>query len=130
MTIGLVWLAAMLYDGYHLLTKHSAWKQGFANDVYFMPMFDETDGYYEADEGVSLFVFKITCTVHLGLTLIQWWSYWGDLVDGLFSWETAWPPVGASDLSSIGDVSSEMAVMEAAYSKNKGYMMGKLRHLS
>lgn len=57
---------------------------------------------------------------------MQWWSYWGNLVDGLFSWESAWPLVGDTDPSAIGDVSSDMPVMQGAYSHNKGYMIGTL----
>lgn len=37
-----------------MLTSIPAWKQYFANDMYFMPMFDETDGYYAAASGVSI----------------------------------------------------------------------------
>lgn len=42
------------YGERFVLTSIPAWKQYFANDMYFMPMFDETDGYYTAASGVSL----------------------------------------------------------------------------
>lgn len=50
------------------IDRQLEWKQRFANDVYFMPMFDETDGYYEADEGVSPFTVNSTCKCLVGLT--------------------------------------------------------------
>lgn len=31
-----------------LIWLHPEWKNGLANDMFFMPDFDETDGYYEA----------------------------------------------------------------------------------
>lgn len=30
-----------------------AWKTSFDSQMYFIPMFDETDGYYESAAGVS-----------------------------------------------------------------------------
>ena len=54
----------------------------------------------------------------------QWWSYWGDLVDGLFSWEAAWPAVGNTDMSAIGDLGLDMPVMQATTAHDKGYMIG------
>ncbi|KAL6716890.1 hypothetical protein ACLMJK_004802 [Lecanora helva] len=66
-------------------------------------MFDDTAGYYDTASG--------------------WWSYWGGLVDGLFSWESAWPAVGDTDLSSIGAVSLDMPVINASVANKKGYMI-------
>ena len=41
------------------------------NQIYFVPNFDNTNGYYSSDA--------------------NWWNYWGKTVDGLFTWETVWP---------------------------------------
>ena len=85
-------------------------------------MFDDTSGYYDAASGVS--ASSLNHLAMFKLTLIQWWSYWGELVDGLFSWESAWPAVGDTDLTSIGSLSLDMPVMNASVANKKGYMMG------
>ncbi len=90
--------------------------------MYFIPMFDDTSGYYDAASGVSIPSWLLTSK----LMSTQWWSYWGGLVDGLFSWEAAWPAVGDTDLSSVGDVSLDMPVMGASSVNKKGYMIGTL----
>ncbi|TVY88433.1 Mutanase [Lachnellula willkommii] len=72
-----------------------------SNDVYFMPDFDGTSGYYDAAD--------------------SWWSYWGDVVDGLFSWESTWPNVGATN---DGDVTLDTTVSAGAVAHGKTYMIG------
>ncbi|EKG13545.1 Glycoside hydrolase family 71 [Macrophomina phaseolina MS6] len=78
-----------------------AWREKWANKVYLVPDFDQTQGYYEAAPG--------------------WWSHWGDVVDGLFSWESTWPWAGAR---STADASLDQAVAAGARQRKKAYMMG------
>lgn len=66
-----------------------------------MPDFDNTEGYYDAADG--------------------WWDYWGGVVDGLFSWESNWPQVGATN---DGDVSLDVIVLNGAVAHSKSYMIG------
>ena len=47
-----------------LLMMCLAWKTSFANDMYFIPMFDDTDGYYEAASGVSNPVATLMTCAH------------------------------------------------------------------
>jgi glucan endo-1,3-alpha-glucosidase len=68
-----------------------------------VPDFDETQGYYTADAG--------------------WWDYWGSNVEGLFSWDSAWPAGVAGSLSE-GDISPDVNVMAGTTAHSKGYMMG------
>lgn len=91
--------------------------------MYFVPMFDETSGYYDSGTGVSTTTWNIS-SVH-ELTRLQWWSDWGALVEGLFSWESAWPQVGDGSSSSCGSMSPDMPVIDGASSHSKGYMIGK-----
>lgn len=67
-----------------------------------MPDFDGTTGYYDAAD--------------------SWWSYWGGVVDGLFSWESTWPNVGATN---DGDVTLDTTVSAGAVAHDKTYMIGK-----
>ncbi|KAL2047720.1 hypothetical protein N7G274_000762 [Stereocaulon virgatum] len=84
-------------------TDWTNWKQTLANQMHFIPDFDATDGYYQAADG--------------------WWSYWGNVVDGLFSWEAAWPAIGGLGGSYPGDVSPDLPVIAGAYSHSKSYMI-------
>ena len=59
------------------------------------------------------------------IDMLQWWSEWGDLVDGLFSWESAWPVVGDGSSSDSGSMSPDMPVIDGASSNSKSYMVGK-----
>ena len=86
-------------------------------------MFDETAGYYDAADGVSIPASCVTSP--LNLTSVQWWSYWGGLVDGLFSWEAAWPAVGDGSSSSCGSMSPDMPVITGASDHSKSYMVGE-----
>jgi glucan endo-1,3-alpha-glucosidase len=70
-------------------------------DVFFIPDFDSTKGYYDAAEA--------------------WWTYWGPMVDGLFSWESTWPVIDATD---DGNITLDVTVMAGATAQNKPYMIG------
>ncbi|PYI31898.1 hypothetical protein BP00DRAFT_446129 [Aspergillus indologenus CBS 114.80] len=72
--------------------------------MFFMPDFDETNGYYEAADA--------------------WWDYWGDVVDGIFSWETSWPERKGFGGLTAGDVSVDVLPMAGAHNRSKPYMMG------
>ena len=61
---------------------------------------------------------------------VQWWSYWGDVVEGLFSWEAAWPALGGFGGKSPGDISPDLPVINGAVAHNKGYMIGMHSSLS
>ena len=74
----------------------------WGNQIYFVPDFDQTTGYYDAADG--------------------WWNYWGSIVDGLFSWESNWPETGNTN---GGDTSRDEKVMAGAKKRNKSYMMGE-----
>ncbi|PYI22706.1 hypothetical protein BO99DRAFT_429649 [Aspergillus violaceofuscus CBS 115571] len=89
--------------GFHN-TNWTKWKNDLANDMFFMPDFDETDGYYEAADA--------------------WWDYWGDVVDGIFSWETSWPERKGFGGLTAGDVSVDVLPMAGAHNRSKPYMMG------
>ncbi|GME35786.1 glycoside hydrolase family 71 protein [Neofusicoccum parvum] len=78
-----------------------AWREKWANEIYFVPDFDGTEGYYLSDPG--------------------WWEYWGDVVDGIFSWESTWPIRGKSDTSAF---KNDSWVREGAFSNDKSYMLG------
>lgn len=81
-----------------------AWRYNeFANEMYFVPDFDGTSGYYTAAAG--------------------WWDYWGDYVDGLFSWESAWPERAGLGGQYPGDISPDQTVIGGTSSRGKSYMM-------
>lgn len=81
-----------------------AWKTSLANEMFFIPDFDETEGYYAGADG--------------------WWSYWGDLVDGIFSWESAWPERAGFGGDYPGDVTVDVPPLNAAHKRKKYYMLG------
>lgn len=76
----------------------------FDNAVYFVPDFDRTQGYYDAASG--------------------WWDYWGGVVDGLFSWEAAWPERAGYGGAYPGDVGPDAPVAAGAEARGKDYMVG------
>ncbi|QDS76562.1 hypothetical protein FKW77_006819 [Venturia effusa] len=85
-------------------TQWQSFLDKFADSTYFVPDFDDTEGYYDAATG--------------------WWDYWGGLVDGLFSWEAAWPPATTGVGGAYpGDISLDRTVQAAALSRGKTYMM-------
>ena len=51
-------------------------------------------------------------------------AYWGDVVDGLFSWEAAWPSFNGFGGNFPGDISPDVTVMNGARAHNKTYMIG------
>ncbi|KAH8662391.1 glycosyl hydrolase family 71-domain-containing protein [Xylariales sp. PMI_506] len=101
------------YNGLPIITSFSSggfndttwldWKEGLANDMYFIPDFDETDGYYDSADA--------------------WWTYWGPVMDGLCSWESAWPERAGYGGAYPGDVSPDLPVLSGAHSHDKLYMM-------
>lgn len=83
----------------------------FGNSTYFVPDFDDKKGYYEAAP--------------------EWWDFWGGLVDGLFSWEAAWPPANTGLGGAFpGDISLDLAVQAGALARGKTYMIGRLSMLA
>ncbi|RDW87891.1 hypothetical protein BP5796_03585 [Coleophoma crateriformis] len=97
-------LISTFSSGGFLNSDWTEWKSSLANDMYFMPDFDETTGYYTGDDA--------------------WWYYWGDICDGIFSWESAWPMRAGKGGLYPGDVSPDRTVIQGAHSRDKYYMMG------
>ena len=85
-------------------------------------MFDDTDGYYDSASGVSLPPPSISSA--LVLTPIQWWSNWGGLLHGVFSWEAGWPAAGDGSSADVGSMSPDMNVIDGASTNKKDYMIG------
>lgn len=84
--------------------KTSVGNEGFP--VYWIPDLGDTDGYWESDSG--------------------WWYYWGNLTEGLFSWESAWPGLGqdASDqIGGAGGVTRDQVIIDAAETEDVSYMI-------
>lgn len=81
------------------------WQQNVSEalglDIYMVPDFDDTQGYYQAADG--------------------WWNYWGDAVCGTSSWEASWPAFG---IKTNGDVVLDETVIEGTSIRNKTYMIG------
>lgn len=69
--------------------------------VYFLPCFDDGLDYY----------------TNFG----SWLGAWKDIVDGVFSWETAWP--STSDTASNVSTSSDETIMTTAHDNDKTYMI-------
>ena len=79
------------------------WREfGSANGLYLLPNL-EADGSYYSDPSA-------------------FFGAWGDAIDGVFSWETAWPETSETpvNVSSVQDES----VKAAADAAGKSYMMG------
>lgn len=68
---------------------------------YFVPNFDDTPNYFD-NPG-------------------NWMNDWAKAVDGVFSWETAWPR-NSDTPSNVSSVQDEK-VLKAAHAKQKAYMM-------
>ncbi|OJD39955.1 glucan endo-alpha-glucosidase agn1 [Diplodia corticola] len=81
----------------------SAFAAGAGGGVYFVPDFDGTQGYYDGADG--------------------WWAYWGGVVDGLFSWEAAWPERAGVGGAFPGDTGPDEVVAAAAEARGKSYMV-------
>lgn len=82
-----------------------AWRDAFDNHVFLIPDFDHTEGYWESDPG--------------------WWWYWGNIVDGLFSWESAWPYRAGYGGAYAGDITPDVKVLEGATNHSRPYMIRK-----
>ncbi|KAF4988226.1 hypothetical protein FGRMN_9896 [Fusarium graminum] len=80
--------------------QFAAWKESFANQMYFVPGIDDTPGFWESHPA--------------------WWKYWGDLIDGASVWESAWPEVHGTN---EGDLSRDIKVMGPLQKKGKTFMM-------
>jgi glucan endo-1,3-alpha-glucosidase len=87
-------------DGGLTNAQFKAWKAKFSNHLYFVPNLDRTEGYYASTS--------------------QWWDYWGSVIDGVFSWETAWPGAGSSG---EGDVSQDSVILKGTKAHSKSYMI-------
>ena len=79
----------------------SNFKSSFANELYFVPDFDDTAGYYTDTN--------------------DWFSTWDSVVDGVFSWETAWP--AQQDIPTNVSTDSDQYVQNG--SNGKAYMIGR-----
>lgn len=76
--------------------------QNFRNqyDVYFVPDFDDTDNFYS--------------------DITHWLGTWGGVVDGLYTWETAWP--GSSNTPQRVSTDSDRYIMMSTSANGKTYM--------
>ena len=83
-------------------TEWINWKNEWANAMYFVPDIDDTAGYNTSDPG--------------------WWAYWGDVIDGVMSWETAWPKPG---IELAGSIDTDLVIVGGTYQHRKSYMMRK-----
>lgn len=68
-----------------------------------------------------------SCLVHQSpmLKLLAPRYYWGPIVDGVFSWETAWPEYNGFGSDGVGDVSVDQTVLNGVRAHLKTYMMGE-----
>lgn len=78
------------------------------HDIYFVPSFDDANGYYDNPQG--------------------FFEKWGDIIDGAFNWETAWPPAEDNPANVSSTADSEF--LEAASAVGKDFMMCELFHAS
>jgi hypothetical protein len=84
--------------------KESLKSSGY--DVYWIPDLGDTDGYWTADAG--------------------WWYYWGNLTEGLFSWESAWPGLredAADQSGGVGGVARDQVIIDVAETEGVSYMI-------
>ncbi|EKG13600.1 Glycoside hydrolase family 71 [Macrophomina phaseolina MS6] len=79
------------------------WRDELDNKIFFIPDFDGTEGYYDSDPG--------------------WWAHWQNTVDGLASWESAWPFRAGYGGEYPGDVSPDETVLQGATNHSKPYMI-------
>lgn len=79
-----------------------SWKDtSLGNQVYFIPNADNSDGYEDPS---------------------SWFEAWGDVVDGVMGWESAWPTAGTTPANVSADI--DMLVQDAAHVNGKTYMAG------
>ncbi|RAH67264.1 uncharacterized protein BO66DRAFT_283387, partial [Aspergillus aculeatinus CBS 121060] len=75
-------------------------------EVYWIPDLDDTEGYWDSQAG--------------------WWDAWGNLTDGLFSWESAWPSLGqqaSNQTGGLGGIARDQVVIDAAARQGASYMI-------
>lgn len=111
-------------------TDWAAFREKWGQGVYYVPDIDDTQGFNTSDPGESV------CTHIRNLQLMietGFWAYWGDVIDGSMSWETAWP---APDEPSAGSVAIDNVVAAGNAFHLKSYMMrkflllkGNIRHV-
>ncbi|KAB5511388.1 glycoside hydrolase [Coniochaeta sp. 2T2.1] len=78
----------------------SNWKANdFANEIYFVPNADQSQGYNDPD---------------------SWFSAWDQAVQGVLGWETAWPTPGSTPTNVSS--SQDSSVLNAAHAWAKTYM--------
>ncbi|OJJ96443.1 hypothetical protein ASPACDRAFT_1890857 [Aspergillus aculeatus ATCC 16872] len=66
---------------------------------------DDTEGYWDSQAG--------------------WWDAWGNLTDGLFGWESAWPSLGqqaSKQTGGLGVIARDQVVIDAAARQGTSYM--------
>ncbi|VUC37092.1 unnamed protein product [Clonostachys rosea] len=79
-----------------------AFLASLSSKPYFVPDFDQAEGYYENPEA--------------------FWYYWKDTLDGSFSWEQSWPGVTDTQTNVTSEVDAK--VLSATHAQGKVYMMG------
>ncbi|KAJ3503350.1 hypothetical protein NM208_g16531 [Fusarium decemcellulare] len=80
------------------------WRDQFAEKVFLIPNLDGIPGYWEWNLG--------------------WWEHWGGVVDGLFTWESAWPIRNGKGGAYPGDIEPDMALIEGCQKYKRKYMIG------
>ncbi|KAL1624390.1 hypothetical protein SLS56_007794 [Neofusicoccum ribis] len=88
-------------DGGYSKDVWKKWKDSWADKLYFVPDFA---GLLGSSNDTA-----------------DWWDDWGDIVDGLFSWESVWPLRGQANTLSIADDDDYRASTSKA---DKSYMVG------
>ncbi|KAM0547281.1 hypothetical protein ACHAPJ_010416 [Fusarium lateritium] len=79
------------------------WRDQFAEKVFLIPNLDGIPGYWEWNEG--------------------WWEHWGQVVDGLFTWESAWPMRKGKGGAYPGDIGPDLPLMKGCKANDKKYMI-------
>lgn len=118
----------------------TAWKSQWSPPWYFVPDIDDTNGYntrYVLRNSFQLsirlkrpsFISQPKWQTHVSdflLTYVYsapgWWDYWGDIIDGVMSWETAWPKPEVED---VGNITIDEVIIQGTFEHRKAYMMRK-----
>ena len=93
-------------SGGHSPSDFTSFLSGLSSDVYFVPDLDDSSGYYTDAP--------------------DWFTTWDDVVDGVYSWETAWP-LGSSTPANTS-TTQDVYVQTSATSADKTYMIGKVAY--
>lgn len=80
------------------------WREQFAQQVYVIPNLDGIPGYWEMHPG--------------------FWEHWGGVVDGLFTWESAWPLRDGVGGAFPGDIAPDLPLIEGMKKYKRQYMIG------